>query len=111
MGEVLPASPGAGLYRQAVEAMTRRLLVVEDAFIIKGRGLVLVPGFIPQDHERFRVGDPITQRRPDGSSLAWRMDGIELVMGPVPRYDLHILLTGLDKDDVPIGTEVWSADA
>ena len=90
--------------------MTRRLLVVEDAFLIKGRGLVLAPAFVPQNDERFRVGDPIALKRPDGTSLAWQIDGIEIFCGRVSRGNLHTLLTGLGKEDVPIGTEVWSAN-
>ena len=47
--------------------MARRLFVVEDTFLIKGRGLVPVPGVVPQGEERFRVGDLVVIKRPDGS--------------------------------------------
>jgi hypothetical protein len=46
--------------------MARRLFVVEDAFAIKDRGLVLVPGILPSGDERFRPGDRIRLRKPDG---------------------------------------------
>jgi hypothetical protein len=49
--------------------MARRLFVVEDTFLIQGRGLVPVPGIIPQGEERFTVGDSILLLRPDGSCL------------------------------------------
>jgi translation elongation factor EF-Tu-like GTPase len=92
--------------------MARRLFVVEDSFLIKGRGLVPVPGIVPRGDERFRVGDHIVIRRPDGSQLEWTIGGIEIFRTPPrPNSDLGILLEDLNKDDVPIGSEVWSADA
>ena len=44
--------------------MGRLLFVVEDRFLIKGRGLVPVPGIVPQGEECFRAGDPILLKRP-----------------------------------------------
>lgn len=88
----------------------RKLFTVEDTCLIMGLGLVPVPGIIPRGEERFRVGDPILLTRPDGSSLPWQIRGFEFSCGEPPRDDVHILLKGLDKQDVPIGTEVWSFD-
>jgi hypothetical protein len=90
--------------------MGRRLLVVEDSFLIKGRGLVPLPGIVPQGKERFRVRDPILLKRPDGSTRGWQIDGLELIHSVTPREDVVILLKGLGKEEVPIGTEVWSVD-
>lgn len=90
--------------------MVRRLLVVEDAFLIEGRGVVLVPALVPQNDGCLRVGDPITLKRPNGTSLTWQIDGIEVFCGRVSKGHLHILLKGLSKGEVPIGTEIWSAD-
>jgi hypothetical protein len=90
--------------------MARRLFVVEDRFVVPGRGLVLVPGIIPEGDERFRVGDRITLRPPDGTSRDKRIGGLEL-LDPNPRRDVVIMLIGLAKEDVPVGTEVWSFDA
>ena len=93
--------------------MARRLFVVEDTFLIKGRGLVPVPGIVPQGEERFRVGDRLVIRRPDGSHLEWTIGGIEIFSctPPRPRHDLVILLKDLNRRrTVPIGSEVWSAD-
>ena len=87
--------------------MGRRLFVVEDTFAITSRGLVLVPGILPKGNERFRVGDPIELRTPDGSAIATRIGGLEMIC-PNPRGDLVIMLKELAKTDVPIGTEVWS---
>jgi hypothetical protein len=87
--------------------MRRRLFVVEDTFAIRGRGLVLVPGVLPEGDECFQVGDPILLHKPDGSAIATRIGGLELLC-PNPRGDVLIMLKELAKADVPVGTEVWS---
>lgn len=87
--------------------MGRRLFVVEDTFVVEGRGLVLVPGILPEGDECFRVGDPILIRRPDGSDIATRIGALELIC-PNTRGDVVIMLKELVKADVPVGTEVWS---
>jgi hypothetical protein len=93
--------------------MARCLFIVEDMFLIRGRGLVVVPGILCQGEERFRVGDPLLLKRPEGSCLQWRIGGIELISCSPPRTknEVVILLRDLSKDDVPIGTEVWSVDS
>ena len=88
--------------------MGRRLFTVEDTFLIEGRGLVVVPGIVPEGDERFRTGDPIRLKRPDGSETPWRIGGIEFGCPPRRLDEVVILLVGLGKGDVPIGTEVWS---
>jgi translation elongation factor EF-Tu-like GTPase len=90
--------------------MARCLFVVEDTFFIKGRGLVLVPGIVLQGDERLRVGDPILLKRPDGSFFESAIGGIEMIYGTPPssKQNVHILLKDLTKEDVPIGSEVWS---
>ena len=90
--------------------MARRLLVVEDTFFIKSRGLVPVPGIVPQDDERFRIGDPILIKRADGSQLEWTIGGLERFLGTTPKNDVVILLNNLTKEDIPIGSEIWSLD-
>jgi hypothetical protein len=92
--------------------MARCLLIVAEIFFIKGRGLVPVPGILCQGEERFRVGDPLLLKRPDGSCLEWKIGGIELIScsPPRPKNEVVILLQGLSKDDVPIETQVWSVD-
>src|SRR5262245_60296636 len=90
--------------------MDRLLFVVEDTFMIRGRGLVTLPGIKPSDDERFKRGDPILLKRPDGKARRWCICGVEMPMTPAPRLEIPVLLEGLEKDDVPIGTEVWSVD-
>jgi translation elongation factor EF-Tu-like GTPase len=90
--------------------MARLLFTVEDTFMIEGRGLVPLPGIVPQGDEQFRVGDPISLKRPDGSEIEWTIGGLELLSPPPPQHYVVVLLKGLSKDDVPIGTEIWSVD-
>jgi len=89
--------------------MARRLLVVENRVVIRGRGLVLFPGVIPEDDERFSAGNRIVLRRPDGSSTDTQIDSLE-IPSPNPRRELLIFLKERTKEDVPVGTEVWSTD-
>lgn len=87
--------------------MPRRLFTVADSFRIEGRGLFLVPGIVPEDDERFRVGDPLLLKRPDGSELRTVVGSLELTT-PNPNHEVVVNLKGLGKEDVPTGTEVWS---
>ncbi len=93
--------------------MARILSTVEDTFAIRDRGLVFVPGIIPEGKEKFQIGDPILLKRPDGSTLQTKIGGLELIQGGhlPPREDVAIFLKGMNKEDVPIGTEVWSVDS
>ncbi len=89
--------------------MARLLITVEDTFYIKkGRGVVPAPGIIPFADERIFAGAPILLRRPDGTTQRWKIGGIEMPNPPPPRGDIFILLSGLTKEDVSIGTEIWS---
>ena len=90
--------------------MARRLFTVEDSFRLRVAAFS-VPGIVPQGDERFRIGDPIKLKRPDGSEIAWQIGGLEMLYPRPPQNDVVILLKGLGKDDVPIGTEVWSVDS
>jgi len=61
------------------------------------------------DGERFRVGDPLLLKRPDGSELRTTIGGLE-ILSPNPTNQRVVLLKALTKEDVPIGTEFWSVD-
>lgn len=87
--------------------MARRMFNVADTFTIRGRGVVLQPGLNPINDERFRMGDPLLLKRPDGTELGTWISGIELFSG---TPEVPVLLSGLSKEDVPLGTEVWSVD-
>src|SRR5689334_19776276 len=85
------------------------LSTVAGAFEIGGRGIVVVPGVLPEGKWKLRVGDPITLERPDGSKLETTIAGIE--MGARSREPIKPLLLGrnVTKADVPIGTKLWVA--
>ncbi len=86
--------------------MSRHLFTVEDTFTIRGRGTILVPGIVPEGDGRFRIGDALRLRRPNGSEVEATIDGIECFNVPQGTYPIVV---GLPKSDVPLGTEVWSA--
>jgi hypothetical protein len=94
--------------------MRRLLLVVEAAFQIKHRGLVLTPTF-PLDGEPKPPPTHVTLMRPDGSSrdaqVRWGTSHFNVA--PDARPDItqvwrrECVLTDADASDVPPGTEVW----
>ena len=58
--------------------MTRRLLsTVEHVLVLAKRGVVVFPGIPPDGDWRFKIGDPLIVRRPDGSEIATSIAGIE----------------------------------
>ena len=90
--------------------MARLLFTIEDTFFILGRGLVPFPGIVPVRNERFRIGDPLLLKRPNGRTVMSRIAGIEMMNPPLPNFAVVVLLKELTKNDVPIGTEVCSVD-
>jgi len=85
----------------------RRLLTIGDTFLIRQRGLVVVPA--PAVEECKGPGDvEVELRRPDGSimlatlTLAWEF------VSPTPAVVRWCcIFKALTKEDVPTGTEVW----
>ncbi|WZO98811.1 hypothetical protein EP7_000402 [Isosphaeraceae bacterium EP7] len=82
--------------------MARLLFTVEDTFEIRNRGLVLVPGIIPEGDERFRIGAPITLLRPDGSSLDAQIGGIDM-FSPIPKVNWSSCSKGSQRVMFPLG--------
>jgi hypothetical protein len=78
------------------------LFIVEQVFLITGRGVTLLPGlgknFVP-------VGTQIKLVRPDKSVLHTKIAGI--------TFETRDILVGpeIRKEDIPIGTEVWTIEA
>ena len=69
-----------------------------------------MPGLLPIEDERFRIDDALLLKRPGGEDARVTIGGIELMHG-TGTAELPVLLMGLRKEDVPVGTEVWSVDA
>jgi hypothetical protein len=93
--------------------MDKRLLVVQDAFHLHGRGVLLWP-LVPFDAlprpSQVPFRRTLTLRRPDGTTA--RAEAI-LTTGtsmPVDRPGYDCLLLGIEKADVPVGTEVWATE-
>lgn len=85
--------------------MARLLLTVENAVVIPGRGLALLPGVTFQPSEAFQAGDPLRLERPDGSNLECLLEGF---VGIPPSRSPCFLLRGVSPSDVPVGTKIWS---
>lgn len=82
-------------------AQPQLLHKVTEVFPITGRGVVVIVGEVVT--HSLMLDDPIELRRPDGTSLATRVAGIE-----VNRQNLTgILLPDVLPAQVPLGTEVW----
>jgi hypothetical protein len=89
--------------------MVRRLFTVEDVVAIKERRVVLFPGIVPEGDERFRIGDAIELRFADGDSRRVSIADFGLTT-PNPHDTVVVVLRNEEKDDIPVGTEVWSID-
>lgn len=92
--------------------MSELLFTVEDRFLIRGHGLLLVPGIADGGDPRIHAGDPVLLKMPDGSSKRWTIGGLQISLEqpirPPSERKRPILFIGLDTDQVPVGTEVWS---
>jgi hypothetical protein len=90
--------------------MEKRLLVVEDVYFWRGLGVILGP-FVPFDAlpqpEQMPIHRTVILRRPDGTSQRVEAVFVAPTCGPPERLDYDCLLRGLERDDVPVGTEIW----
>lgn len=89
-------------------AAPKLLLVVEDAFDISGRGLIVVPGPTLEDYDG-PSEVAVLLKRPDGSTARTTLHYTRAFLIPTPairRWEL--VLRGAAKSDVPIGTEIWT---
>lgn len=84
--------------------MERLLFVVEDTFLIEGRGLILVPGV--GGNVQLRDGRALIIKRPDGGVLHVAKFSFGMP-GPKSEGCPILLPSEVTKGDVPIGSEVW----
>ena len=89
--------------------MKWHILTVNDVASVIGRGVILFPGLQLENDQVIRVGDPVILRKPDGCKTTEKIGGFEFP-SPNPHKWVLLFFEGLDKDDVPVGTEVWSVD-
>ena len=83
------------------------LSLIEDVFQINQRGCVVIPGIPRSINLPIKIGAAIRLIRPDGSEADSTICGIELG-GHLDAPSIPILLgTGISKDQIPIGTQLW----
>jgi hypothetical protein len=89
----------------------RRLLTIEDTFIIRALGLVVVPA--PPVAEVQGPGDlDVELRLPGGQRPSATLTLLHQSITPPPTMRRWgCTFRTLDKEDVPIGTEVWCAES
>jgi hypothetical protein len=85
----------------------RLLVIVEDAFAISGRGVVIAPDVDLGDGSPRQL--TVELRRPDGTScVAEAVAQVPFVDPPRAPVLRHVLrFAALGKSDLPIGTEIW----
>lgn len=86
--------------------MVERLLSVEDAFVAKGPGVLVMPRFTTATPPRGTFA--VQLRFTDGSTRdATAEVEVAHMRGPLPPFAMY-RLHGLVPEDVPAGTEIWS---
>ena len=88
----------------------RLLLVVEDAFAIADRGVIVAPDVDLGDGGSRQIA--VELRRPDGTScVAVALAQVPFVDPPRAHGLRHVLrFATLEKSEIPIGTEIWVDD-
>ena len=90
--------------------MSRLLFRIVDTFWLERVGLVVAVDAESAD-VRLRAGDPLELRRPDGSRIGTQVAAIPRARPNYPDRPFSFSLPrGVEKEDVPIGTEVWAAE-
>ena len=99
----------AGVNSYHVCMQARHLFRVTDRFAIRNRGIVLVPGIIPIENEKFQIGDKLELRFPHGEKQIVTIAGLERMNPADAGGALAVLLSEpLTRQQVPVDTEVWS---
>jgi hypothetical protein len=89
--------------------MSRFIFKIIDTFWMERIGLLAASDANAQEVS-LGVGERIELRLPDGSRFETEVAGIPRLRNLSYDPDRHfefLLPTGLRKDDVPLGTEVW----
>jgi hypothetical protein len=88
--------------------MAHKLGTVACTHFIRNVGLI-VSGLDPECPIRVYAGTSIVLKRPDGSVVTSRIQGLALVSPRLCEL-IDFLLKDVGQDDVPVGTEIWSVD-
>ena len=82
-----------------------KLLTVEDAFLIEHRGLIVLPMITEYNGP---MSFSVFLRKPNGVECVAQANlNIPRIKNSRPPYPLLCLLADMNKQDVPIGTEIW----
>ncbi len=85
----------------------RKLLTVEETLLISGRGLAIAPA-LSEDVARTMLSSfPVELVKPDGSVLEATFTVAQAFGTGADNPKPFGLLRNLNKEDVPVGTEVW----
>ena len=89
--------------------MEQFLWNVDDVFLVADRGVMISADIRGCDHcPDAGIGEILQIRRPDGSRSTFENYSIGHVDPPNSERPRHFFLSGvLDKEMVPIGSEVW----
>ena len=99
--------------------VNRYLFTVEEVGLMRGRGVMLLPGITVRDYGTLESGDKIELKFPDGRSEVTEIVGIEnpfttkYIDTPPPadqRRAYLLLPSCFQKEDIPVGTEVWTTE-
>jgi len=83
-----------------------RLIVVEEAFVARGKGVLVFPRITTSTPPRGSFG--VHLRRPDGTARdALAEMEVAHMRGALPPYAMYRLLD-VTAAEVPPGTEIWS---
>ena len=92
--------------------MDRLVLTVEETFFITGLGgLIVEPGPLRRDWS-LPMRLAVELRKPDGENVQASLSLRHTHQSPPAREPrMGCVLEGLNKEDVPIGTQIWVCDA
>lgn len=87
--------------------MSKAFLTVEDTFEITHQGVIIVPGPLQAEYDG-PLQLPVLLKTPSGDERPATLTLEHMFQSPPPKeYRWICLLRGLNKTDVPVGTEVY----
>jgi hypothetical protein len=90
---------------------TDRVLCVEEVFRAGTRGVFVTPKIPVAGYLGPTGNASVLLKKPDGSTTPAVAQISMPFVTPTPKELFYVcLLSGLQEEDVPIGTEVWIAD-
>lgn len=83
----------------------RKLLTVEDAFLIQGRGILVLPWITDYSGP---MSFPVMLRKPNGKEIPAQAH-LDIPRQEVPGkpYPFACSFPAMGMEEIPIGTEVW----